>query len=173
MTGKKNWRLSKTLARRIEVRPIEKTDLRYAWAAYKKGGLSEMGFANDLGAPEFKTAFENALVSNHDDAWIVQAVTPQGFMPIGMVVGGWANRKRTYLVIEGIAWFPWATKRNIIEGTVAFFNKIRKEIPWVGYAMNDDKRAYEVCCMHGIMRRVGTTHVVFPGHSAAVYEGRA
>ena len=173
MSGKKNWRLKKTLARRIEVRPIENSDLQYAWAAYKSGGLSEMGFAKDLGAPAFKTAFEQAILTNHHAAWIVQAQTKSRFMPVGMVLGSWATPQAAYMIVTGIAWFPWATKRNILEGTVAFFNKIRKEIPVVGYAMNGHKRAYEVCCMHGIMRRVGTTHVVFPGQSAAVYEGRA
>lgn len=173
MSGKKNWRLSKTLSRRVEVRPIEASDVQYAWAAYKKGGMSEIVAEKNLAAPAFKTAFEAAILGNYHAAWIIQAQAKGRFMPIGIVVGCWATQQSVYMIISGILWFPWATKRNIIEGTISFFNKIRKEIPVMGYAMNGHKRAYEICCMHGIMRRVGTTHVVFPGQSAAVYEGRA
>lgn len=173
MTGKKNWRLSKTLSRRVDVRPIEATDVQYAWAAYKQGGLSEIVPEKDLAAPAFKAAFESAILANYHAAWIIQAQAKARFMPVGIIVGSWATQQNAYMIINGVAWFPWATKRNILEGTVAFFNRIRKEMPWIGYAMNGHKRAYEVCCMHGIMRRVGTTHVVFPGQAAAVYEGRA
>ncbi len=168
---KPNWRLRKSLARHIQVRPIEDADIRYAWAAYKTGGLSEMGFAKSLTAEQFKVAFEQTVVTMYPATWAIIANTRKGLIPVGFVFGSFAPLN-AYLIVMGISWFSWASKRNILEGTVAFFNSIRKEFPWMGYANNKHKKVYEVCCMHGIMRRIGTSHVVFPDGPAAVFEGR-
>lgn len=167
---KQTWRLRKTLARRIETRPIEDADVRYAWATYKKGGLSELGFAETLSADQFKAAFEHTVLTLFPATWAVLAETHKGFMPIGFVFCSWAPLN-AYLIVMGISWCPWASKRSILEGTVAFFNSIRKEHRWMGYARPHHKRPYEVCCMHAIMRRVGTSYTVFPDAPAAVFEG--
>lgn len=153
---------------------MEAEDIRFFWAAYKKGSLAHMRpeFASpDLTTSEFRQLFEDSVVSQHDTAWTIFAETSKGVIPVGMALGAWAP-VAAYLVITGIAWFPWATKRNIIEGTVAFFSALRKQMPWIGYAKPNAKRLYEVCCMHGIMRRIGTSHIVFPGEPAAVFEAK-
>jgi hypothetical protein len=171
MNGKKTWRLSKTLSRAIEVRPIEQEDVKYAWAAYCKGSLSEMGAPFDkqgLDASQFKEAFEAYVLTNTQAAWTVIAKTARGMMPVGFVFGGWAPMQ-AYMIIIGITWFPWATKRNIVEGTVQFFNRIRKELPWMGFASGEHKRLYEVCMKHGIMRRIGTSER--GSERIAVFEG--
>lgn len=165
----KNWRLKKTLARRIETRPIEDADVRYAWASYKLGKFPII--ADGLAAAKFKSAFETMVLTTYPATWVVSAESSKGFMPVGIVFASFAPLN-AYLIIMGISWFPWATKRNILEGTVAFFNMLRKQLAWVGYANDEHKRLYEVCCMHGIMRRVGTSHVVFPDGPAAVFEGK-
>ncbi len=171
MTGKQSWRLRKTLARRIEIRPIEDADIGYAWAAYKTGGLSEMGFAQSLTADKFKIAFEHSVITQYPATWVVMAQTSKGFIPVAFVFGAWAPLG-AYLIVMGISWFSWASKRNILEGTVGFFNSIRKELSVMGYANEKHKKLYEVCCMHGIMRRIGTSHVALPDGPAAVFEGR-
>lgn len=165
-----SWRLKKTLAREVEVRPVQEGDLKYLWAAYRKGVLAEMFEGTDLDATEFREAFDEAA-EKYSEGWVVVADTKKGRMPIGIVLGAMAPLA-AYLIIVGIAWFPWASPRNIVEGTVAFFNDLRKQVPWIGYAREHHKRLYEVCCMHGIMRRIGTSFVIFPGHQAAVFEGR-
>lgn len=164
MTGKKTWRLSKTLKRSIEVRPIEQEDVKYAWAAYKKGGLGGMGFAPDLNPQKFKDAFEAYVLSNAHAAWTVIAGKP-----IGFVLGSWAPQQ-AYMVIVGIVWFPWATKRNIVEGAVSFFKRLNTEMGWMGFASAEHKKLYEVCMMHGIMRRVGTSHM--SGAPVSIFEAR-
>lgn len=166
---KKSWRLSKTLARQIDVRPIEQDDVKYAWAAYKHGDLATMGFAENLDSRTFKDAFEAYVLSNADAAWTVIGKTRNGFIPIGFVLGGWAPQQ-AYMIVIGIVWFSWASKRNIIEGTVAFFDRVRKQMGVMGFAAPEHKRLYEVCCMHSIMRRVGTSHL--NGGQIAVYEGK-
>ncbi len=172
MKGKKNWRLSKTLKRPVEIRPIEQDDVKYAWASYKKGVLGSMGppFDKDgMDAPTFKTEFETFVLTHAHAAWTVMAQTSNGFLPVGLVLGSWAPNG-AFMIILGISWFPWATRRNIVEGTVAFFNRLRKEMGWMGFASLEHKRIYDVCCMHGIMNRVGTS--LQSGQPIAVYEGR-
>jgi len=165
------WRLSKTLSRPVEVRPIEVSDIRYAWAAYKKGALSELGepFTADLTAEQFRAAFEEMVLTRHDAWWTIIGQTKNGFIPMGLVVGEWGPAQ-AFMVIVGISWFPWASRRNIIEGTVKFFNVLRRQMRWMGFASPKHKPVYEVCCMHAIMRRVGTSHMTEP--PSAVFEGR-
>lgn len=160
------WRLSRTLRRRVDSRPIENDDVKYAYAAYKNGALKDH-FPDGLDAPSFKQAFEEFVLSSAHAAWVIVAHTKNGFIPIGLVLGVWAG---PLMMIQGVVWFPWASKRNITEGTVGFFNDLRKQFKWMGFAYGDHKRIYEVCCMHGIMRRVGTSHM--SEHHPAVYEGR-
>ncbi len=168
MRGKKKWRLSKTLSRRVEIRPIENDDVKYAWAAYKQGKLSDMGFSENLDAQTFKTTFEGFVLTHAHAAWTVSAETKKGFMPIGLALGQWGP---AFMIVTAIKWFPWATRRNIVEGTVSLFNGMRKEkFPAIGFANEEHKPLYEACCMHGIMHRIGTSHSL--GEKYTVFEVR-
>lgn len=164
------WRLRRTLKRRTEFRPIETDDIKYLWAAYKSGGLPDIepGKSPD----EFRETIERGIVERCHAAWTLFADTKRGFIPVGIVLAAWAPNA-PYLIVTGISWMPWATRRNIVECTVAFFNKTRREFSFVGYATPEHKRMYEVCAMHGIMRRVGTSYVAIPGKACAVFETRA
>jgi hypothetical protein len=103
---------------------------------------------------------------------VILTDTPKGFMPSGVMFGNLAPMS-AYLIVTGAVWFPWATTRNIIEGTVSFLNLMRRQLPSMFYAADEHKRLYEVVCMHGVLRRVGTSFIVFPGRQAAVFETRA
>lgn len=167
------WRLKKTLKRRTQIRPIEADDVKYLWASYKKGALASMGTAfadGNMTPDQFKEAFDRAA-QDYSEGWIILAETRKGFIPSGIVLGK-LDKLLPFMIIGGIAWFPWATRRNIIEGTVAFFDVMRKQMPWIGFATDEHKRLYEICCMHGIMRRIGTSHVAIPGQGSAVFEAR-
>ena len=171
---RQNWRLKKTLSRRIEVRGIEADDLKYLWATYKLAGLPQIGevFADkSMKADAFQSAFEEAA-AQFSEAWTILAETKRGYIPAGVMFGNVAPMG-AYMIVTGAVWFPWSTSRNVIEGTVAFLNMIRKRMPSMFYALDEHKRLYEVVCMHSILRRVGTSHIVFPGRSAAVFETKA
>lgn len=167
---RQNWRLRKTLARNIQVRPVVDDDLKYLWAAYRKGALKSLFSNEGMTSEEFRLSFDDAA-SRFSEGWIIEADTSAGRRPAGVVFGK-MDAILPFMIIAGIVWFPWATKRNIIEGTVTFFEGIRRTIPWMGFATDEHKRLYEVCCMHGIMRRVGTSGVAIPGTNAAVFETR-
>ena len=162
------WRLKRTLTRSVSYRPIEDDDLKYIWAAYRKGALAPMGIeSTDLDAAAFKQAFEQHVLENFQAAWVLIA-----HKPIGVVFANWAPHA-PYMIVSGMCWFPWASKRNILEAIVNFLNGVRKQFMLVFYALPEHKRTYEVCAMHGVVRRVGTSYAAIPGHAAAVFETRA
>lgn len=167
MKGKKTWRLKRTLSRHVEVRPIENEDVKYVWAAYKKGKLSGLPLQADLDAASFKNEFEKFVLSNAHAAWIIKLQTRQGLVPAGLVLGQWGP---SFMFITDIEWFPWATCRNIVEGTVYFFNELRKQFPVLGFSNDEHRPLYEACAMHGIMHRIGTSFGL--GEKMTVWEVR-
>lgn len=168
---KPHWRLTQTLARRTEFRPIEDEDVRYAFAAYKIGGLSV--FPDGLSRDEFKTEFVTLILSRYDAAWVLFAETRKGFIPAGLALGFWPHAAVShFLIFNNFVWFPWATPRNRIESAVNFFSRTRHEIPMVGFARTRDKDFCTAMAKHGLLRRVGTSMNVFPGEPAAVWETR-
>lgn len=168
------WRLKITLKRSVSYRPIEDDDVKYAWAAYKKGALSPMGesFTQEMNAEQFKQLFEQFVIQNHHAAWTLLAPTNKGIIPVGIVLAAWAPNA-SFMIVNGMVWFPWASHRNRVEAMVGFLNGVRKDHHLTFYALPEHKRMYEVCAMHGIIRRVGTSFIAMPGKQAAVFETRA
>lgn len=165
-----NWRLSKTLKRRVEYRPIEQDDVKYVWAAYKKGAMAPVFTGTELSADEFKAELQHYIMTQTDAVWIISANNKRGITPIGIVFACWSPPAGPHLIVTGMCWFPWATKRNVIESIVGFLNGVRKEFKLQFYAYPEHKRTYEVCAMHGVVRRVGTSYVT--GKPAALFETR-
>jgi hypothetical protein len=180
LAPKPSWRLKKTLARALDFRPIEDDDVKYAWVAYKKGLLAAIGpkFADpsQMNADQFKVEFEAEVVTNFHGAWTLFAESKKGYMPVGFVFGFLSHPNPAFapfMIVGAMIWFPWATARNRIEAAVYFFNMIRHETPMVEYADEKDKKFFEMIARHGVMRRIGTSHNVYKGRSAAVFETRS
>jgi hypothetical protein len=170
------WRLKRTLKRSVEFRPIEDEDMRFIWAAYKKGALKTMGekYADgEMPADHFKAEFTKDVLERYHAAWVLFAPTKRGQLPVGVVFAAWAPNDAPYMIVTGMCWFPWSSPRNKVESMVNFLNKIRKELMLMFYALPEHKRLYEVCAMHAIVRRVGTSYTAIPGHSAALFETKA
>lgn len=171
------WRLKKTRARRLEFRPIEAEDVKFAWAGYKKGALKDMAgpLSDDsLTAEQFNETFQEIVVKRYHGAWTLFASTKRGFMPVGMVFAFWSHGELSpFMIVGDIVWFPWASARNKVESAVNFFHIIRQTYPMMDYAYGDtNRRFFDVLCQHGVMRRVGTTFNVVKGEPVAVYETR-
>lgn len=176
---KKNWRLNKTLARKVDFRRMDDDDLKYVWAAYKKGALAPMAapFENTaLDADAFKEAFGVRLLARYDAEWTLLAETPRGFIPVGMILAFNGHKDASispFFVIGDIIWFPWASRRNIVESAVNFFNVARREASFIDYAHGlVNKRFFEMLARHGIVRRIGTTFSVVRNEPVAVFETR-
>ena len=175
----KNWRLKKTLTRRLEFRPIEAEDVKYAYAAYKMGALKDMAAPFDelgMSADEFNIAFQTIVLIRYHGAWTLFAETKKGFLPVGMVLAFHSHSDPAlspFMIVGDIVWFPWARARNKIEAAVHFFKTIGPTIPMVDYAHGETNRKFfEMICQHGVMRRVGTTFNVIKGEPVAVFETR-
>lgn len=153
----------------MDYRPIEDTDIKYLWAAYRQGTFEFD--KRDMTAAEFKDALEQTIIAQFHAAWVLFGMTRKGFIPVGVIFAAWAPNA-PFLIVSGMAWLPWASKRNIVECMVGFLSRIRMELQLQFYATPDHKRLYEICAMHGIVRRVGTSYVAIPGQSAAVFETR-
>lgn len=166
----RKWRLRRTLKRRTEFRPMETDDIKYLWAAYKTGALESLGFDKpDMSPDEFRETVERAVLERCHAAWTLFADTRKGFLPVGVVLAAWAPNA-SYLIVTGMSWLPWASKRNKVEAMVGFLNSVRKEFPLMFYAIFEHLRMYEVCAKHGVVRRVGTSLNAIPGKQCAVFE---
>lgn len=174
-----SWRLRKTLARRLEFRPIEREDIRYAWAAYKNGCLASMGekwAQGDMDAAAFAVEFEVEVSTVYHGVWTMLAEGRKGFIPVGIVLAFWSHpdpKFAPFMIVGDIVWFPWASTRNKIESAVNFFNSIRGQLAMVEYASEKHRPFFEMICQHGVMRRVGTMEYAIGGEKHAVYETRA
>jgi hypothetical protein len=176
----RKFRLSRTLKRRLEFRPLETEDLRYLWAAYKKGCLKDMAAPFDgteMTVDEFKAEFLAAVTTRYHGAWTLFGETGKGFIPVGCILGFYSHPLpdwSPFMIVGDMVWMPWATTRNKIESAVHFFAHIRKEIAMVDYAYGEtNKRFFEVIARHGVMRRVGTMLNVVKNEPVAVFETRA
>lgn len=173
------WRLKRTLARKPSFRPIEEADMKYIWAAYRKGSLASMGgdfVSGEMTAAEFAQRFEQEIIGNYAGAWTLFAETKRGAIPVGLALGFYSHpnpKLAPFMIVGDLIWFPWSTHRNRIESAVNFFHRIRATVPMVEYARGEYKRFFEMICQHGVMRRIGTTHNVYPNEAVAVYETRA
>lgn len=152
----------------------------YLWAAYRKGSF-------DIVHPVFKEhltkdEFLNALVGFMDDntlaAFIFMAEVSGKLQPIGL--GLFWERGRI-LQTENLIWFPWSTKRSILESYVSFIANFRKEIHEgsgknyviLEFAMEKDQKYFDHVCRYGVMRRVGTSLEVYPDAKSCIYESRS
>jgi len=186
-----SWRLGKTLARKPSFRPLEAGDLRFVWAAYKQTGMDALKIEPGLTPEDFTVAFEATVLNRYTGAWLLfagagkpaveggaakaAAAKAADAKPVGMIFAFFSHPDPAlapFMIIGDIVWFPWASCRQRVEAAVNFFNEARKEVPMVEYARPADRRFFEMICRHGIMRRVGTSHNVFSGEPAVVFETR-
>ena len=158
--------------------PIEDGDLRYIWAAYSMGGfptLAERFADGKMDAAEFKKELGDELVANYDEAWTLSADSDKGPRPVGLVLGfcsHWNPAFSPFMIVADMIWFPWATPRNKIETTVKFFHEVRKTTQMVEYSKREYQKFFDMVCAHGVLRRAGTSHVVYPDQATAIYETR-
>lgn len=133
---------------------FENADLRYAFAAYKKGGLKDFNLPDDLEPNDFNEAFIQKVSENFHFAWTMIAKSSNGMIPIGFVFG---INNGTYLHIGSLTFFPWATDRNILEGVTKFLDEIRGNT--MALWLTEEKNVlFQKIAKTKIIRRVGTVY---------------
>lgn len=129
----------------------------------------------DLSASDFKETFEAEVTANYQGAWTLLAGTKRGFEPVGFLFGFWPHASShlgPFMIVGDIVWVPKVSARVKVSSAVNFFAKIRNEIQMVEYAEEKNKKFFETIAKHGVMRRVGTSFVVYRDEPAAVFETR-
>lgn len=173
MSSTPKWQLYRTLKRRPKFHPLEVEDVKYLWAAYKKGAFDGL-IKDGMQADEFENFVLADLVVRFHNIWTLTGKTRHGEIPIGIILGFWPHPSDVvpFMILDSMKWFPWSSHRNRIEGVVGFLNEARKEIPMLGFVNPKDKDFFTMIAKHGIIRRVGTTHNLFNGEPAAIFETR-
>ena len=172
MQHQAKWRLKRTLKRKPSFRPLGDEDIKFLWAAYRKGALESLGerFNEGLEPKEFKDAIGLEMVENYDFGWTLLAPDP-----VGLVLAFQSHRnpeRSPFLVVGDIVWFPWSSPRQRVEAAVNFFNEARREAAFIEYARKEHRKFFEMIAKHGIMRRVGTSHNVYPREATTIFETR-
>lgn len=72
-----------------------------------------------------------------------------------------------------VFWFPWASPRNKIEGTMKFLNVMRKAWTTIIYSEETNRKFFKHIEKYGVIRQVGKIHNYFPnGEDASVFQTR-
>lgn len=118
-------------------------DLRYLYAAYKLGSFS---IDQDLNPTTFNDYIEDYLVNNYDYVFMVGNDKPFGMML--------AISNSPVMTMQDVIWFPWATKRNKLEGWLNLLVELKKHTVVTGYTK--DKTFFVHLSRYGVIRRIGT-----------------
>lgn len=145
-------------------------DLKFLWAAYRQGAMKELSPAlqkEGLKPQEFSETLLEYLAANFTDAWIAEAETLEGFKPAGLVVA-WTRGR--VIEIGDMIWFPWTTARNTLEAVVKFMDQLRRDFVVLEFARIEDKKFFERVAAHGVMRKIGHAHSIYPNGPAVLFE---
>ena len=123
---------------------------------------------------EFYEEFVSEVQENYTGAWTLLA--GDEVKPVGTILAFFSHPEPAlspFMIIGDIIWYPWATPRNKVEAALNFFNEMRRNTAMVEYANKETKAFFEVMAKHGVMRRIGTSHNVYPGEPTTIFETRA
>jgi len=140
-------------------------DRKYAYAAYKLGAFGPDRQADSEG---FTKQLEDYLIL-HDVAFIVEAPTSKGRIPVGMIVGKYMGPT---LYLGDTTWFPWASNRNKIESITNLLNELRRHYIVMFFCNMRDKEFYVNIAKHGVIRRIGTIYDLLSEGPAPLFQTR-
>lgn len=123
-------------------------DMAILWAAHKAGtfGLGE------IEQDKFADVMIE-IISQYDSAWVVDDrndVYPAGRGPVAVIL----VKSDGFIIRPIVDYFKWATKRNMLRATVAFFNWVRysKDVSLCVFsALAEDKNLFWKMRDYGIM----------------------
>ena len=123
-------------------------DMAILWAAHKAGtfGLGE------IEQDKFADVMIE-IISQYDSAWVVDDrndVYPSGRGPVAVIL----VKSDGFIIRPIVDYFKWATRRNMLRATVAFFNWVRysKDVSLCVFsALAEDKNLFWKMRDYGIM----------------------
>ena len=169
----------RTLSRGANFSVATTDDIKYMWAAYRKGSLDQEVFGDympdGLDPQSFGSMFELFLLDAGLDCYIMSAHNKDGLKPVGVVL---VWKRGRLMEIYRFIWFEWATKRNILETSLNFVNQFRstvheptgKKHKLIGFVEQDNISLYEHLIKYKVLRRIGKSYDFFNDSPAMVYE---
>lgn len=125
---------------------MKEEDLKYFYASEKLKG-------NQFDPKVFHVELSNNIQDAFNYGWVIETDKPIGAV-FGIACG-------PFTVIVDMIWFPWATKRNRIEGAIAGINWVRKKMTCLLYCEEKDKDYYVHIAKYGILRRIGKIEGIY------------
>lgn len=168
------YRRRRLLKRFTAFRPIERSDLQYIGAAWRKGALDELHEVfrdQEMDAERFGDLFQKFVVELFQVGLTLFAETPMGRIPVGMFLGLIPAPGKPIMFVAEMIWFPWASDRNRLEAAVGLFDQLRTDWIVIEFACPQDQAFFDVICRYGVMRRIGSTHDLYD-EPAATYQTR-
>jgi hypothetical protein len=160
---RQKYRLYRTLKRKPRFRNFQDNDIKYLWAAYKLQIDDK-----DITPEAFQYVTLETIDTTYDYAWILEAPTKtHDIFPVGIIFG---VKNNTFVNISDIEWFPWASKRNIVEASLHFAAKVREQETVTIAVKMKDKNTMEHFTKYGIITRIGTLKGVFDNEPAPFYQ---
>ena len=164
------WR---TLKRGCSFRPLEDGDLKYLWAAYRRGAFDKAPrfVPAGLDADGFRAAatewFANFAAAG-GEVYALIGKTVHGAIPVGMAVlstgGDFAE--------PHAVWFPEASRRNKLELALAFLIEQKRRHKLLIWVRASDWKLFDHICKYGAIRTVGKYRGYFPdGEDAFLFQG--
>lgn len=130
------------------MRFFQAEDQRDLFAAYKLAKGKAPYFEENLGPNEFVDAL-SVLINGFDASFVIQAERPLGLV-LGMQDG-----VLPHIMWPHVWWFPWATPRNKIEGTLKFITELRDDFLLLIVGKEDEKDFWVHICKYGVLERIG------------------
>lgn len=157
--------LKRTLKRTPFFREIVDSDLKWLWAAYRKGAFA---IDEDLPQEQFKEAIAHYF-NGHNALYMMLAKVQGELVPVGIM----ACQDHGYRIEPFAVWLPWASARNKLESALNFFNKIRVTRLGVLFVPEKEILLFEKIARYGILQRRGTVGRFFEdGQFAAIFQTR-
>lgn len=126
-------------------------DVKWLWAAYKKGAFEGSFLGPDMDKEEFTTSVVEHL-SAFNEVFLLETETKRGKIPVGLV-----SLVTTNGSVPHVDWFPWASARNKIEAITCFFSKMRNR-PMLVWVRDIDIKFYTHVSKYGVLRRIGKVY---------------
>jgi hypothetical protein len=155
------------------MRLTDADDVKYIYAAWRLGAKPLDAIKCDNNPDTFTTAFADHVAQRYHVAYTLVATPPgKDTMPVGVVFGVKPFHGEPVLWIGDFLWFPWASKRNMLEAAVHFMNQMRKEQTLIGFAEPEVIPFFEHICRYGVTRRAGTFFDIFTEGPRAIFQTR-
>jgi hypothetical protein len=141
-------------------------DLKYAWAAYRKGGFKDI--PEGLAPVEFNERLLSG-VEKVSEVYTLTMPKDGSRLPLGLVFVNMINDPTPH-ILPSVVWFPWATTRNKLETFTKWLAETRLQAMVMITAPRSEHSFHLALCRRGILRTIGSIHGFFEDENAMLYQ---